>query len=53
VMSAGKPRKLWGSLSELSSSLCERQLKRTVLRLALLSVKTVQFISFSVRYDVT
>ena len=28
VVSAGKLRKLWGSLSELRSSLCERRLKR-------------------------
>jgi hypothetical protein len=36
---AGKLRKLWDSLSELRSSLCE-WLERTVLRPALLPVKT-------------
>ena len=38
VVSAGKLRKLWNSLSELRSSLCERRLERTVLRPALLPV---------------
>ena len=46
VVSAGKVRKLWDSLSELRSSLCERRLKRTVLRPALLPVKTAQFTQF-------
>jgi hypothetical protein len=46
VVSAGELRKLWDSLSELRSSLCERRLKRTVLRPALLPVKTAQFIQF-------
>jgi hypothetical protein len=46
VVSAGKQRKLWGSLSELRSSLCERWLERTVLRLALLPVKIAQFTQF-------
>ena len=46
VVSAGKLRKLWDSLSELHSSLCERQLERTVLRPALLSVNTAQFTQF-------
>ena len=32
VVSAGKLRKMWDSLSELRSSLCERRLERTVLR---------------------
>jgi len=50
VVSAGKLRKLWDSLRERRSSLCERPL---VLRSALLSVKTAQFTQFSVRYDVT
>jgi hypothetical protein len=45
VVSTGKVRELWDSLSKLRSSLCER-LERTVLRLALLPVKTVQFIQF-------
>jgi hypothetical protein len=46
VVSAGKLRKLWDSLSELRSSLSERRLERTVLRLALLPVKTAQFTQF-------
>jgi hypothetical protein len=41
-----KGRKLWDSLSELRSSLCERRLERTVLRPALLPVKTAQFTQF-------
>ena len=53
-MSAGKLRKLWDSLSELRSSVCEGRLERTVLRPALLLVKTAQFTQFyPVRYDVT
>ena len=43
VVSAGKLRKLWDSLSEMRSSLSESRLERTVLRPALLPVKTVQF----------
>ena len=46
VDKTGKLRKLWDSLSELCSSLCERRLGRTVLRLALLPVKTAQFTQF-------
>jgi len=46
VVSAGKLRKLRDSLSELRSSLCERWLERTVLRPALLPVKTAQFTQF-------
>jgi hypothetical protein len=46
VVSAGKVRKLWDSLNELRSSLCERQLERIVLRSALLPVKTAQFTQF-------
>jgi hypothetical protein len=46
VVSAGKLKKMWNSLSELSSSLCERRLERTVLRPALLHVKTAQFSQF-------
>ena len=46
VVFAGKLRKLWDSLSELCSSLCERRLERTVLRSALLPVKTAQFTHF-------
>ena len=53
VVSAGKLRKLWDSLSELRFSVCERRLERTVLRPPLLSVKTAQFTQFFVRYDVT
>jgi hypothetical protein len=43
VVSAGKLRTLWDSPSELRSYLCERRLERTVLRPALLPVKTAQF----------
>jgi hypothetical protein len=46
VVSAGKLRKLWDSLSELCSSACERQLERTVLRPAVLPVKTALFTQF-------
>jgi hypothetical protein len=46
VVLAGKMRKLWDSLSELCSSLRERRLERTVLRPALLPVKTAQFTQF-------
>jgi len=46
VVSAGKLRKKWDSLSELSSSLCERRLERAILRPALLPVKTAQFTQF-------
>ena len=46
VVSAGKLRKLWDSLSELRSFLCERRLERTVVRPALLTVKTAQFTKF-------
>ena len=46
LVSAGKLRKLWDSLSELNSFLCERRLERTVLRPALLSVKTAKFAQF-------
>jgi hypothetical protein len=46
VVSAGKLRKLGGSLSELRSTLCERRLEKTVLRPALLPVKTAQFTQF-------
>jgi len=45
-VSAGKLRKLWDSLSELRSCVCERRLERTVLRPALLPVKTAQFTQF-------
>jgi hypothetical protein len=46
VVSAGKLRKLCDSVSKLRRSLCEIQLKRTVLRPALLSVKSAQFTKF-------
>jgi hypothetical protein len=46
VVSAGKLRKLWDSLSELRISLYERRLERTVLRPALFPVKTAQFTQF-------
>jgi hypothetical protein len=46
VMAAAKLRKLWDSLSELRSSVCERRLERTVLRPAPLPVKTAQFTQF-------
>jgi len=46
VVSASKLGKLWDSLSELRSFLCERPLERTVLRPALLLVKTAQFTQF-------
>ena len=46
VVLAGKVKKLWVSLSELRSSLCERRLERTLLRPTLLPVNTVQFTQF-------
>ena len=46
LLSAGAVGKLWDSLSELRSSLSERRLERTVLRPALLPVKTAQFTQF-------
>ena len=54
-VSAGKLRKLWDSLSEPRSSLCERRLERIVLKPTLLPVKTAQFTQFfpPVRYNVT
>jgi hypothetical protein len=52
VSAAGKLRKLWDSLSELCSSMCQRRLEKTVLRSALL-VNAAQFTQFSVSYDVT
>jgi len=47
VVSAGKLRKLWDSLSELRSFVFERRLEGRVLRPALLPVKTAQFTQFS------
>jgi hypothetical protein len=46
VVSAGKLREVWDSLSELCSSVCERRLERADLRPALLPVKTAQFTQF-------
>ena len=46
VVSAGKLRKLWDSESELRSCLCERRLEETVLRPALMPVRTAQFTQF-------
>jgi hypothetical protein len=46
VVLAGKLRKLWDYLSELRSSVCETRLESTVLRPALLPVKTAQFPQF-------
>jgi hypothetical protein len=46
VVSAGKLRQLWDSLSELRSSLCERRLEMTVLSPAVYTVKTAQFTQF-------
>ena len=43
---------MWDSLSELRSSLRERQLEKTVLRPALLPVKLRSLLIFSVRYEV-
>ena len=43
VVLAGKLRKLWYSMSELRISLCERRPEKTILRSALLLVKTAQF----------
>ena len=46
VVSAGRVKKLWDSLSELRSSLFERRLENTVLMPALLPVKTAPFTQF-------
>jgi len=46
VVTACKLKKLWDSLSELCGSVCERRLERTILRSALLPVKTAQFTWF-------
>jgi len=46
VVSEGKLRKLWDSLSELRGSVCEERLERAVLRPALLPFKTAQFTQF-------
>jgi hypothetical protein len=39
-------RELWDSPSKLRSSVCERRLERTVLRLAVLPVQTAKFNQF-------
>jgi hypothetical protein len=46
VVSAGKLRKLWDTLSELRSCLCETRLERIVLKPALLPIETAQFTQF-------
>jgi hypothetical protein len=46
VVWVGKLRKLWYSLSELCSSVCERRLERTVLRSTHLPVQTTQSTQF-------
>ena len=46
MVSAGKLRKLWDCLNKLRSSVCEKQLERTVLRPVLLPVKNAQFCQF-------
>jgi hypothetical protein len=46
VMSAGKLREVWDSLSELRSYLCKRRPEWTILRPALLPVRTAQFTQF-------
>jgi hypothetical protein len=53
VVSADKMMKLWDSLTELRSSVCERRLERTVLKPALLPVEMRSLLSFSVTYDDT
>jgi hypothetical protein len=47
VVWAGKLKKLWNCLIELRSSVRERRLEKTVLKPALLPVKTAQFTQFS------
>jgi hypothetical protein len=55
VVSAGKLRKLWDSLSELRSSLCERRLEMTApsLRYCLSKLRNLLVFFPPVRYDVT
>jgi hypothetical protein len=53
VVLAGKLRKLWDSLSELRSSLCERWLERRFWGLRYVLSKLRNLLSFSFRYDVT
>jgi hypothetical protein len=46
MVSAGKLKKLWDTLTEMHSYLCETRLERTVLSPALWPVKTAQFTQF-------
>jgi hypothetical protein len=46
MVSAGKLRKLGDAQRVVRGSLCERQLEGTVLRPAILPVKTAQFTQF-------
>jgi hypothetical protein len=46
LVSTSKLRKLWDYLSELRNSVCARRLEMTVLRPALLPVKTALFTQF-------
>ena len=47
MVSAGKLRTLWDSLSELRSPLCKRRLERKIPRRCAIAVKTAQFTKFS------
>ena len=53
VVSAGKLRKLWDSLSELRSSLCVKDWKGQFWGLRNCLSKLCSLLSFSVKYDVT
>jgi len=53
VVLAGNLRKMWDSLSELRSSLCERRLERQFWGLCYCMSKLRSLLSFSFRYDVT
>jgi putative heme iron utilization protein len=52
VVPVSKLKKVWDSLSELRSYVCEIRLERTILRLTLLPVNTVKHTLFSVADDV-
>jgi len=52
-VSAGKLRKLWDSLSELRSFLCDRRLERQFWELRYCLSKLRSLLSFSVRHYVT
>jgi len=52
VVSAGKLRKLWDSVSDLHSSVCERRLERQFWGLRYCLSKLRSLLSFSFRYDV-